>query len=371
MEPVGALVADCVELAHPFGAHQGEIDRAPESHQGLVGADVGSGFLAADVLLAGLQGEDEGAASLRIGGLPDDAAGEFAHPLASAGHKAHVRAAVAKGYAEALAVSHCDVGAPFGGGLHHGECGRVAVFHKQGSHLVHQPGQALVAFHDAETVDGGHDNAGQVKRPFSDCLVHFGGLHEVDARVAGVGAERREHIGQQQRRSYHRVTLAGAGHAHTHSLGRSGRAVIHRGVGDVQARQGANHRLPLKYVAESTLRNLALVGSISCQELRTGSDVGNHRRGVVVVGALPDEHLEAGILRGEAFKPRTDFLLALCGRKLVLLFADEFRGHVGVELVKRGHPDTLQHHLNILRSMGEIGESSHFIQLFWRRRQNP
>ena len=90
------------------GIHRGHVGQ-----QRLGGADVAGGLLAADVLLAGLQGEPQGGAAARILGDPDDPAGHLALESVARGEKRRVRAAVAQRHAEALRAAEGDVRAEF------------------------------------------------------------------------------------------------------------------------------------------------------------------------------------------------------------------------------------------------------------------
>src|SRR4051794_18524617 len=70
----GALNQQLAQLAEAAAAEPGEVDHRAERVQGLRGADVVGRLLAADVLLARLQGEDEAAAPVDILGFAGDSA---------------------------------------------------------------------------------------------------------------------------------------------------------------------------------------------------------------------------------------------------------------------------------------------------------
>ena len=57
------------------------MDRCGERAKRLVGANVGGGFLAADMLLARGERQDEAAAAFGVGGLAREAAGHLANKL--------------------------------------------------------------------------------------------------------------------------------------------------------------------------------------------------------------------------------------------------------------------------------------------------
>src|ERR1700694_6175555 len=94
----------------PVGPHVGQVDGGGKGAEGVVGANVGGRLLAPDVLFAGLQGEDETAPALAVEGLSDQAGGEAADELGTAGHEADVGTAEAGREAELLAFADGDVG---------------------------------------------------------------------------------------------------------------------------------------------------------------------------------------------------------------------------------------------------------------------
>ena len=95
LQPVGAVV-DGVQ-----GGHDGQ--------QRLGGADVGRGLLAADVLLAGLQGQAVGRDAGVVLGHAHEAAGQGAFQALRDGHVGGVRAAEEQRHAEALGGADGDV----------------------------------------------------------------------------------------------------------------------------------------------------------------------------------------------------------------------------------------------------------------------
>ena len=105
------------------GVHAGH-----DGQQGLSGAYIGRGFLAADVLFAGLQGHAVGLFTMNIDRNADDAAGDLPLVLLAGGKEGGVRAAVAHRYAEALAVAHHCVGAPFARRRQQGQAEQVGAY---------------------------------------------------------------------------------------------------------------------------------------------------------------------------------------------------------------------------------------------------
>ena len=319
------------------------------------------------MLLAGLQGKHEAASAFRVGSLAHDTAGELAHILALAGKESHIGSAVAERNAERLAVAHSYVSAPFRRRLQHCKGGRITIFNKEGACGMNRIGYSRKVLNDAMAADGGNYHAGDIRSEFFQDVP---GIDDFDVRVFQIGLDDVEHVLHQLRGYNHLVALASAGDSHPEGLSGGGRAVVHRGVGNIHAGKTADHALPLEDVTQSSLRNLALVRRICSQELGTGGDVWNHGRHVMVVRALSDEHFQLRILPAESVKEITNFLLAESIRKFVFLFVDEIRGHVGVEIVQAADTNPLQHYADIIFSMGKICESSHLTWRFLHKRRH-
>ena len=149
----------------PHRPDQAHVDRGGGDHQPLVGADVGRGAGAADVLLAGLQRERESGLAVHVHGAAHQPARQLAHQRLPAGEKAEVRPARTERHAQGLPLAAGDrspLPAPFAGGLEqpqrhgvdHGY-GQRAVVRGPVRHRVHR-------FQDAEDVGLGHHHGGDV-----------------------------------------------------------------------------------------------------------------------------------------------------------------------------------------------------------------
>src|SRR6185437_9384188 len=97
------------EFAHAFFTEKTEMNRDDQRVERFVGADIGSGFLAADVLLARGKSEAKSAASSAIGGFARKPSGHSAHELVARGNYADVRTAVTRRDAETLRFERDDV----------------------------------------------------------------------------------------------------------------------------------------------------------------------------------------------------------------------------------------------------------------------
>src|SRR5579864_8340677 len=95
------------------------MNRRRQGIKGLIGADVRSGALTADVLFAGRQREAKTAASLRVSSLAGEAAWQLADVFLACGDNPGVWTAKARRDSEALRFERDDVG--FGGRTHSAE----------------------------------------------------------------------------------------------------------------------------------------------------------------------------------------------------------------------------------------------------------
>ena len=105
------------ELAEALAPEPGEVNHRAERVQRLRGADVVGRFLAADVLLAGLQCEDEAAATVDVLGFAGDPSRHPPDLLLSRAEEAEGGAAEVEPVAERLALTEGDVGAASAGRL--------------------------------------------------------------------------------------------------------------------------------------------------------------------------------------------------------------------------------------------------------------
>src|SRR5262249_32639679 len=125
-------------------------------------ADVRRRLLAADVLLAGLQGEREAALALGVDGLAHDAPGHAADELLLGGDEARPGAAEVHLDAERLAFADRDVAPALAGRLQDGGGGRVHARDRQRARRVGDLGDGGQVLQAAEEVRVLHDDAGRV-----------------------------------------------------------------------------------------------------------------------------------------------------------------------------------------------------------------
>ena len=123
----GEAHAGLPHFAQPLRPEPREVDEPGEREQRLIRRDVRGGLLAADVLFAGLQGQDIGALAVDVGGLADDAAGHAPHIVRAGGDEAVVRPSVRLVVAGRLALTDRKRGAVRARGLEDAERERVDV----------------------------------------------------------------------------------------------------------------------------------------------------------------------------------------------------------------------------------------------------
>src|SRR5579884_85613 len=108
---MGFLQAELAEFAEALLAERRQVNRRAHGQQRLVGADIGGGTLAADVLLAGLQRQYVAGLLLAalFDRLPDEPARQQAHIFAARGHEAQRGTAIAHGITETHQLAHGNV----------------------------------------------------------------------------------------------------------------------------------------------------------------------------------------------------------------------------------------------------------------------
>ena len=286
------------------------VDRVHGRHhrqQHLRGADVGGGLLAADVLLAGLQGQAVGGIAVGVDRNPDQAAGHGALVGVAAGHERRVRAAEAERHAEALAVADHDVRAPFARRLDQGQREQVGGHGDDALARMHRIGQGGMVGDGAEGVGvlQQHAEAVHTRR--------LGGRADlqVDAQAVGTRAHHLQGLRVHVVGDVEQVGLRlGRALGQGHGLGRGAGLVQQRGVGDVHAGQVGAHLLEVDQRLHAALGDLGLVGRVGGVPGRVLQDVAQDDVGRVgAVVALADEAAEDVVPVGDGADPgqRLDF----------------------------------------------------------------
>src|SRR5829696_3515898 len=341
-------------LAQPLRPHERRVHGRGQGRQRLVGADVGVGPGAPDVLLAAAQGEDVGELAVLVYGLPRDAPGELADVFLLRRHVAGVRSAEHQRHPERLGLAYRHVGTEVSRRFEEGERDRVADSDRESAHIVRRLGGGPYIFYDAEEVRALHEDAGDIvgnirevrssifERQLYD--LNTVGLH--DFAVAGVQAG-----GDGDFRISFRQPRRHQGGFH-HGV----RAVVDGGVGDLQSRQLGDHGLELEDGLEGALADLRLVRRVAGQVLAAGEDRADGGGHYPVVGPRPEVDRQAvNVLFSEGiyFPQRLVFGEGLW--KVELSFV--LRTYVGEEVIQGLDPDGLQHLLYV--GLGVRCESRH------------
>ena len=235
----------------PLGAHERHVDGRRGHQQALIGANVGGGLAAPDVLLPGLQGEAVADAAAGVLGLADDAAGQLPCERGLGADETERGAAGTHGGAQRLAISAGDVGTgfpPLARRLEHRQGERVDHADHRRALALGPVGQAVGVLKQAEKVGllKHHGSEGAIVRQALQVAAapgHGQGL-DLDPLVGDDVARRVPVVGMQGLGHQHPARAGLAGHlAHRHQDGlREARCpVIDAGVGCVHASQRAHH----------------------------------------------------------------------------------------------------------------------------------
>ena len=141
---------------------------------------------------------------------------------------------------------------------------------------------------------------------FPDGRRQFG---EPQAEVAGVAADHQA-VDRVDAAGHDDCVAPGGVHGGEDRLGQRRAAVVHRGVGGIEAGEAADHRLELEDRLQGALRHLGLVGSVGREELAARDEAVDRRRDGVVVEAGAEEARQVmGVAVRERMQVVVDLLL--------------------------------------------------------------
>ena len=304
------------QLTHALFAVHGQEDGCHQSHQGLVGANVGRRFLPADVLLAGGKSEHKAAPAFRIQGFAHQAARHLPQILFLGGDHAAVGTAEAQGHAKGLRFEGNDIG--LDRRPHHPERDCLGNRHnQQRAFPVHNFSDRRDVFDHAEKVWRLNQHAGslfgdavverrQIQPPvvakrerlcFQPLVLRVGTHHFPVLGVNGPGHEDAGSVGNAHRHGYRFRCPC--------------RSLVHRGVGNIHAGQLADHGLKFKNGLQRSLGNLRLVGSVGGKELAPLHQGVDNDRAIVAIGAGAKKAGVAGCAIGRSLAKVLDDL-GLC-----------------------------------------------------------
>ena len=115
------LIAKIRNLLQAGLAKHGHVNRGAKRKQTLIGANVGRGAFAFDVLFAGGERQHVGALSAIVNGLADQASSHLVDVGFLGGEEAEVGSAKPQRNAERLSFADDNVRAHFAGSLEHGQ----------------------------------------------------------------------------------------------------------------------------------------------------------------------------------------------------------------------------------------------------------
>ncbi len=119
------LVAEICNLLQAGLAKRGHVNGGCQRKQTLIGADVGCGAFAFDVLFAGGEGQHVGALSAIVNGFTDETSSHFVDVGFLGGEEAEVGSAKPERNAKRLRFADDDVRAHLGGSLEHDQRGGI------------------------------------------------------------------------------------------------------------------------------------------------------------------------------------------------------------------------------------------------------
>ncbi len=350
----GATMHPACDVGQALGPVIDRIHRGDHGEQHLRGADVGGRLLAADMLLAGLQGEAIGRRTARIHRQADDAAGQRALQRVAHRHVGGVRSAIAHRDAEPLRRSDRDVGAELAGRSEQGERQQVR------GHDRKRPLGAQRCDRRAEVAH--RTRCARILQQRAD---HFGlvelgqGIadHQRPAQRGCARAHHRERlrmhllVDEEHLRLDLRVALG-----ERHRFRCRGCLVEQRGVGDVESGEVADHGLEVEQRFETTLADLRLIRRVRRVPGRVLQDVTLDHRGQDGAGiALADQRREGLVLRGELAHMRERLGLAQRAAEIQrCLLADRRRQRLVHQRLEARGADRLQHRVDVARRRSDV-----------------
>src|SRR5215212_7131351 len=341
-------------LAYPLRSEEGCVDGSGEGCERLVGADVRVGLRAPDVLLATTQSKDVGELAVLVHRLPGDAPGELPHELLVGRHVPCVRATEEEGHPEWLGLPHRDIGPEVARALQDGEGYRVAHCYGERLYRVRCIRRRLDVLDYPEVVGALDEDAGNVVRHIGEVggAVLERELYQLDP----VGLDDLEVASVQPfGDSDLRVALRQSG-CHQGSLGDGVRAVVDRGVGDLEACKLGDHRLKLEDYLEVPLADLGLVGRVGGEVLAAPYDRAYGGGHYTIVGSRADEERESRrVLLRQLVHVGEGLVLGERRRQVEILL--QLWRDVGEEVVQAIDPDGLEHLLYV--GLGVRCESRH------------
>ena len=265
--------------------------------------------------------------------------------------------------ATALAFAYCHISSPLCWRLQDSQVGWVGVHYEDAFLLVKGVGNACIVLDDAVVVGLLHDES--CHAALSKFLVEslaventIGCRHELnwEAVEVRISLDDAAHLWVHRLAHQDAVCLLGIAPSHHGSFRRGGCAVVHRGVGNVHARQLCNHRLILEDVVERALRYLGLIGRVRRQELRALDEVLHYAGRIVIVASCTGkaDELPRVVRCSQLFEEESQVSLRESFGQFILSLEPRSLRHIGKEVVNRLRAGSLQHLLQVLLGVGEV-----------------
>ncbi len=331
------------------------------------------------MLLARLQRQHVAFLNAAVGRAADDAPGDAPLVLVAAGQEAQQRAAPGGRDAEGLGLAHAQFGAVLARRLQQRQADRVDRRDDRGARRPGQRREVVDRLEQAQVVRVGHDEAGgrlAVQRPLQRVQVGRAAgarrdLADGDARPAHRGAHDARPARVERRRQQHQRPPLRA-HRDVAGLGERRGAVVHARVGDGQARQAADERLPLVDGLQRALRDLGLVRRVGGQELAARDQRVDRGRDDAVVDAAAQEADQLALPvvgAGGAAEPVAHLLLAQAEGQVQVAVQPDVRRQVGEQLLDAVQPHRRQHLADVLIRVRDVGHVGISLPAVARRRR--
>ena len=263
------------------------------------------------MLFPGGESEHVAHIAVHVVGLPHDAARELAEHGLVCGHIAQVRPTEGKVQPQGLGLAHGHVRAALAGGLHDRQGDGVTPHDVLGPGGVDALADGFRILDAAEEVGLLDIDAGDVRAQRGLEGLHIrapvpGGDHlQLRAGAEAVGAHDGDGLGIRAGGDQGLVPFPVP--AHGQGLGGGGGAVVDGGVGDLHARQGANHGLILKNRLQNALADLRLIGGVGGDQLLAADDALHHGGDeVAVCPRAPEDGAVDPVLGGHGLQGPAD-----------------------------------------------------------------
>ena len=317
------------------------------------------------MLLAGRQGQDETALALGIDGLAAQPARHLPDIFLLATEQPDIGTAELQADTERLAFADHDIRA------HLARRDDRAQRHGFGDHRDQQRLVRLCLFGKRGHIGDAAENVGILDDNAAGLVVDL----VEQALAIGRGVEHRRLIGQliagefchgfgyrhimrMQARREDCLAALGNPARHGDRFPAGGRAVVHRGIGDIDAEQARDLGLEFEQCLQRALRDLRLIGRVGGEKLAALDDMIDARGHMMAVGTGPEEegHVAGGVvLFRQCLHMRFHRHLAGVHRQALDRAGQaRFLRHVDEQIVDRLRADLGQHRLPVFWGQREI-----------------